>query len=740
MSTATQRSDDRLLTVEVASGDVLDVRHFTVEERLSSLFEIRLVALTGDAGLDFDSIIGERARFSIAAPHGERLWTGVVRHVAQAGVEEGGLSTYEIILVPELYAATQRRNHRMFQQITEPDIALGLLGEWGARPVSRLDLPSYKKRKYRVQYGETDHTFLSRVLEEAGVTWFFETAAGESTVVLSDAPQAAAPRAEPLTYVDTVSPGGAPYSYATELRIGQDLRPGRYTVRDRDLRLSPTYALGAGAAAKPGSLEDRLERFHYLPGAMLFGTSKGEPTPVADDKGKTRSDEAEGAALARRRLDAQRAGRRRCTFSTNAHDLAPGMVVRVGGHPHPLLREGSSWLVVASSMEGTSFGEWRHRVEAVSADVPYRPPLVSPRPRTHGPETATVVGPPGEEIHVDEMGRVRVHFHWDRESRMNHDSSAWIPVSQPWSGTAYGGLHLPRVGQEVLVDFLGGDPDRPVVVGRVFTGLQKVPYRLPEHRTRSTWKSQSSPGGEGFNEILFEDLRGQELVYEQAERDRRRLVKNDETLTVGNDRQKLVKGHEIETTHLTRTEVTGAARTEITGALRTTIVGGDRVTLVRGGDAERLEGNHRQYVGGAADLVVGGDHRASVEGSAHLVVQGSQRIQIAGSRSSIVGGDTHEKVSGKVALEAEAEIHLKTPGTLVLEVGQDFTIKGPGGFIRITAEGITMKGNVVKINSGGSPGEGSGANPAAPAAALVAEVTPPTPPVPDDVSRTGLGR
>src|SRR5262249_23292260 len=154
------------------------------------------------------------------------------------------------------------------------------------------------------------------------------------------------------------------------------------------------------------------------------------------------------------------------------------------------------------------------------------------------------VGPPGEEIHTDELGRVRVHFHWDRESRMDDGSSSWIHVSQPWGGAGFGAVNLPRVGQEVLVDFLGGDPDRPIIVGRVYTRVQKVPYPLPEGKTQSGWRSQSTPGGGGFNELRFEDAKGREVLSLQAQRDMKSLVKHDEELTIGNDRKKVVANNE----------------------------------------------------------------------------------------------------------------------------------------------------------------------------------------------------
>jgi len=580
MRAVERAEDDRHLRIELASGDALDVRHFAVEERMSALFEVRLVVLASSAALDFDAIVGQPARFSLEAGALTRAWSGIVNRFEQVGVEESGLSTYELTLVPAAWLLSQRRNHRMFQQITEPDIALALFAEWGIVVEPRLDRATYKKRKYRVQYGESDHAFASRMLEDAGISYFFEESAGEMKLLLSDAPQAAARREGALTYVDKPRPGMAPVEFVTALRVGQQVRPGKYTMQDRDYRLPPNYPLASSAAVKGRSVEERLERYHYTPGAFLFGTDKGEATPVADDKGRARSDEGEAAILTQKRLDAKRGSAKNCSFSTNAHDLAPGMVIAITGHPHPILGPGKTLLVVGSKLAGSSYGEWTHEVTARSTEIPYRPALEAPKPKVSGVESATVVGPAGEEIHVDEFGRVRVHFHWDRESRMDDDSSCWIPVSQAWGGAGYGGVNLPRVGQEVLVDFLGGDPDRPVVVGRVFTNLQKVPYKLPDNKTQSGLRSNSTGGTGGYNEIMFEDAAGRELMNVQAERDLKKLVKNDEEVTIGRDRTKMVGREDSLTVGANRTKSVGGSERCTIGANQRVAVGVNRSTQV----------------------------------------------------------------------------------------------------------------------------------------------------------------
>jgi type VI secretion system secreted protein VgrG len=439
------------LSVTVASGDALDVRRFSVREAMSSLFEVDLVVHTTNHEIDFDQVLGRPARFDINSRR-ERFWAGICNQIQHIGGDEEGHSIYRLTIVPELWLLTQRRDYSMFQQKSELDIVLEILADWGIKPDLKLS-GTYKKRKYRVQYAESDYTFMCRMLEDAGVSFYFEQVEEETHLVLSDAPQRAEPREGALPFRDDVTTVKG--EYVTQVNVGQQVRPGRYTMRDHDYRLPADYKLLSSAEGANVDIEKKLERYHYTPGAFLFNSTKGEDTPVADDKGKTRSDEAEAALVAQKRLEAKRASAKTCTFRAGAMDLAPGVVLRISGHLREKLNQ-ERQLVVEAVHEGTSYGEIVHHCVSRSAEVPYRPPVETPKPKVMGVESATVVGPPGEEIHTDEFGRVRVHFHWDRESKMDDSSSCWIHVSQPWSGGSFGGVNLPRIGQEVLVEFLGG--------------------------------------------------------------------------------------------------------------------------------------------------------------------------------------------------------------------------------------------------------------------------------------------
>jgi type VI secretion system secreted protein VgrG len=642
------------LVVTVASKDTLDVRQFVVQERMSTLFKVTLVALSENPDIDFDAVIGQPARFLLHThdlAHPERYWSGVCSHLQQVAVEPRGLSTYQITLVPNLWLATQRRNYRMFQQLSELEIAIKVLREWGIDPRLQVELAAYKKRKYRVQYAENDFAFISRMLEDVGVSFYFEQEAGESRLVLAEAPQQNELRTPRIHYRDNPMVANPQDKYVTSVHVAQQVRPGKYTLRDHDYRKSPTYKLVASAEDSNVPVEERLERFHYTPGAFLFQSEQGGSTPVADDKGKHRTDEAEGATLARKRLDAKRGSAKVITFETNAHDLAPGVVMGFLDHPRSDLGDEKKLLIVQTTFNGSSSGEWMHSVEARGAEHTYRPPMITPKPKISGVESVTIVGRAGEEIHTDEFGRVRVHFHWDRESQMDDNSSCWIHVSQAWSGGGFGGVNLPRVGQEVLVDFLGGDPDRPVITGRVYTNLQKVPYGLPANKTQSGMKSASTHKTGGYNEIMMEDAAGKELLRMQAELDFDFLVKRNWTTTVGHD----------------RTDVT------------------------RNDNTERVTGNQSVTVNKNREVTVLLDEKKTVIGRRDVIVLKDLMHAVKGSiaQSALTGSTTH--TSSKMTV-------IESDESIVLFVG--------ASSISITGEKITIQSPRVEINPGGGGGGG----------------------------------
>lgn len=479
------------LSVTVGTAEVLDVREFVVEEGISRPFDVRLLAVSHSPDVDFEGAIGGGARFEIrhASSLGgdTRYWNGICAALQQVAVEDDGLSTYSLHIVPSLWLLGHRRTYRIFQDKSELDIVLEVLSSWGIQPKLKLDAGSFPKRRYRTQYAETDFAFISRMLEDIGVSYTFEQEEGDTNLTLVEAPnRGGSPR--PLPFV-AVPNERLQQEYVTQVMTTRQVRPGRYTQSDVDYRKPLDYPLAASATLGASS-EQGLEKYHHNYGSFLWKGGSAD-TPHADDRGPARTNEGQGATQVKKRLEAQRGDARLCTFRTTAYDLLPGQVLSITNHPRAEL--GTPLLVVHGRLTGTATGEWEHSVEARYADMDFRPPMSTPKPRTNGVESATVTGPGGEEIHTDEFGRVRLHFHWDREGKSDETSSCWVPVSQPWAGAGMGAISLPRVGQEVIVDFLGADPDRPVIMGSVFTTTMPPPYKLPQFKMVSGMRSETYP-------------------------------------------------------------------------------------------------------------------------------------------------------------------------------------------------------------------------------------------------------
>jgi type VI secretion system secreted protein VgrG len=602
-----------------------------------------------------------------------------MRMARTAVIGEQGLTTYDLTIVPTLWRLTQRRGNRLFQHISIPDIVTRLLGEWGIVHAWQIEAKRHPKLELRTQYDETDFAFVSRLLEEAGISFYLvDEGDRDSTLVLHDAPQAVEPRQRPIAFVDDVFQSLAGQEeHVTKLTLREASRPGTVTLRDHDPR-KPRLPLYAGAASDRPE-EAAHEQYRHVPGAFLReeGEARGPSaaaatsaaisaaggaspaafaaaqtaqllslgeTPVADDRGVARVSEKRGEALAQLMIESMHADRRVVTFETNAPDLRPGVVFAVAGHPRFDVSGSTQLLMTRLVIEGdlATADAWKFAGTAVPASRPYRPAMTTSKPRLYGIQSAVVVGPhasvvgaiagaaadlgaaasalPGKagavahaaqggaataaalldnEIYVDELGRVRVQFNWDREGRFDGSSSIWMRVSQGWAGGGYGLFTIPRVGHEVLVAFLDGDLDAPIVVGSVHNVVEPVPFKLPENKTVSTWKTASSPGGAGFNELRFDDAAGREHVYMQAQRDHDQLVKrdmkqavghdrsayvqNDDALAVGKDRAKAVQHNEVQAVGLNKSSTVGLNRLSTIGVEDSTLVGTRwSVTVARG--------------------------------------------------------------------------------------------------------------------------------------------------------------
>ncbi|MDC3979484.1 type VI secretion system tip protein TssI/VgrG [Polyangium jinanense] len=698
----------------------LVVRRFSIHEAVSTPFTVSLWVRSENPAVDIGAIVGQPAIFKVRSGYlnltggGLRVWSGYVSYMEQTHAEHRQnkvLSTYHFRIVPHLWLLDQRRNHRIFQHLSIPDIVDKILTEWNVRRAWKIDRGQYPKHEFRVQYGESDFTFVSRLLEEAGIAYTFPDVDDNGSLLTFSAElHKNPPRPGPPVPYEHNPTMEAEREFVSKVSLVRDVRPGALVLRDYDFR-RPEYPLFT-EAPKAGD-EARFEQYHYIPGGMFVEAGRGGDTPFADDKGIARHDQPTGEKRATRALEAARADRGGISFESNLNDLTPGVVFKVDHHPHPDLAR--PFLTTDTILEGSAEGEWMVSGHATFADVPYRPPLVTPRPEVLGVQSVRVVAPRNgidldQAVHVDEFGRVRVQFPWDREGNLDDDSSCWIRVVEGWGGAGYGWLNLPRVGHELLVTFLDGDPDRPVLAGRLYNAEKPVPYKLPEHKTVSTWKSQSMPALNGYNEIKFEDQKGEELFYMQAEKNLRKLVKNDEIDTVGHVRDKLVQAWEFETVGGNRIQHTEKERDEMTGRLHHTLIKGDRRQLVRKDEIEVNFLRRRLLVKKNVDAVVKGEKRERTEWDLHLYTKENRKDRTGKDHSLFVYQEKHEKVGGDYAREAGKEIHY-TAGENAVGQAPDITLKGPGGFIRIDGSGIVISGTKVDINVGGSPGHGHGSRP-----------------------------
>lgn len=631
-------------SVAVASplgGDELVLRRAMVREALSEPFAISLDLVSENFQAPFDRIIGETMTVRVELGNGDtRYYNGIVADFMQSG-SDGGLASYGATLRPWLWTLSLNRDSRIFQRKSVPEIVEGVLRDHGFTDLEKRLTGTYVAREYCVQYQESDFDFISRLLESEGIYYFFKHQNGSHKLILCDGIGAHEPVAGFERFIYRPAGGNAGESdvdVVTDWSVARQVQPGRYVLNDFNF-------------AKPRSdLQVRLNaKAHPALGGMEIYEHPGGYATTAEGEGYVRT-----------RLEEAQAAYERVTGSGNMRALMVGSLVSIDEHPR--VDQNREYLVIGtdyafSSADYESSGESRGGVQhrcgfsLMESRRPFRPVRHTPKPVVRGPQTALVTGPAGEEIHTNEHGQVKVQFHWDRDSQADDSGSCWIRVAQNWAGRRWGAMFLPRVGQEVIVDFIEGDPDRPIVTGGVYNGDAPPPHALPENKTVSGIKSSSSKGGNGFNEVRFDDKADAELIFLHAQKNMESRTKNDTVEWVGNDRH----------------------------------------------------------------LIVAKDQLEKVGGDLHLTVQGDRNDKIGGALSQNIATELHVKAGMSAAIAAGTEIHLKAGMSAVIEAGMSLTLKAGGAFITIGPAGVTVSGTPVMINSGGSAGSGSGAAPEAPA-------------------------
>jgi type VI secretion system secreted protein VgrG len=610
-------------------------------ESTSRLFRFDVELAHPSGSLSAESVVGSTAVLHLSRAAGVRGVHGIVREFEHRGTFEGAfhstakqLTLYHAVIAPSVWLLGQRRDCRIFQKHTSREIIEQVLTAAGiAGSGYRFDLEDARpRREYCVQYRETDWAFVSRLLEEDGVTSWFEHGESHDVLVMSDKTNVAQPIAGGSTLPFREGRGQvevAEVIHAFEVR--RRVRSGCFTLADYNF-LKPKRNL---VASKDGEHDAALEVYDH-PGGH-------------DERG-------EGVHLAELLLDASDSRRQSARGQSSCARLQPGQTFTLTEHPRR--EDNQSWRITAVmhrsdqrellglSATGTVVG-YANEFECVSEKVRYRPLRRHAKPVIPGVQTAIVVGPAGEEVWTDAHGRVKLQFHWDRAGRRDANSSCWVRVSQVWAGPGYGAMHVPRIGNEVIVSFVEGDPDRPLVTGRLYHGENQPPRALPEHKAWSTVKTRSLPGGNGHNEFSLVDVAGQELIRLHGHRDMLVEIGNDVRRTVVRDVVEDVGRHRTETVH----------------ANETVTVDGDRSLTVKGKDEETVQGDRKVAVQGKHEETVQGDRSMTVTGA--IKIRAEQKIEIACGGGKITLDPAGRITIDGVMVEIVGSGIVKVNGTLV---------------------------------------------------------------------------
>ncbi|ELQ6218071.1 type VI secretion system Vgr family protein [Cronobacter dublinensis] len=573
-------------------------------ESLSEPFMFTLTLLGTDARADRSALLGQPVTVTIPtqALMTPRYLNGKVTRVAVSAVEMSGTryAAYELTVEPDLWPMQRDRNLRIFQGQTVPQIVKTLLGESRVNVEERLS-GSYRVWEYCVQYQESSLDFMSRLLELEGITYHFRHEQDRHTLILTDAPgqYEPFPGYETIPYHVTPSGGTTDEEGISQWALEDSVTPGIYSLDDYDFRKPNAWLFQARQNPKspqPGSID-----VYDWPGRFV--------------------EHGHGEFYARIRQERWQVEHRQTQGTGTALGIAPGhtFVLRNA----PFFGDNGEYLTTvahyhfeenryASGADSNTIHETRF--EVIPADVPYRPSQKTPWPRTYGPQTAKVVGPQGESIWTDKYGRVKVKFHWDRLSKGDDTSSSWVRVSSAWAGQGFGGVQIPRVGDEVVVDFINGDPDRPLITGRVYNEASMPPWALPAAATQMGFLSRSKDGSpDNANALRFEDKAGAEQVWLHAERNMDTEVENDETHSVGSNRTKTIGANETTTVKKNRTETVVENETITVHQNRTETVDGNETITVHSNRTETVDQNETVRIGQNQSVTVNGAQTLRVD-------------------------------------------------------------------------------------------------------------------------------
>jgi len=713
---------NRRIAISTPLGeDKLLLRGFNGSETISRLFHFDLDLLSENDSISFKDVVGKNVTLRIFDANGaERHWNGFITRFSQ-GHQARRLTAYHAEMSPWLWFLTRTADCRIFQKKSVPDIIQQIFVDLGFKDYELRLYGSFRPREYCVQYRETDFNFASRLMEEEGISYYFRHEKDKHVLVLAnDAAAHDACPGQPTARYDFRGGNIAFEDVITEWKYEEEFRPGAWAHTDYNFETPST--------------------------SLAVKLSGRNPYEIYDFPGEygIRSD---GDRYAKIRLEEQSANMAVMQGAGGCRYFSAGFQFNLQDHYRTDLNQ--PYLLTAIrhvASEGNDYepGDqareeltYRNTFECIPFSTLFRPARLTPQPIVQGCQTAVVVGPAGQEIHTDKYGRVKVQFHWDREGKKNENSSCWIRVSHPWAGQGYGSVSIPRIGQEVIVDFLEGDPDQPIIVGRVYNAEQMPPNGLPGAGMVSGIRSNSTPGGGGYNAMMMDDTKGKEKItihaqYDMSttvEHDLANTVNNNETTKVVANRTEHVIGHESITIDSGRDEtVSSGEKVCITGGRQETVTGGEKIGISGGREESVVGGEKIMITGGRTESVIG-DEIITITGSRSEVVTAAEKVTVTGAQTiTVTGGRTESVTGGEQVTITGNTIHTVT-GDLIIHAtgalgqlgdggvtingptitvhakgecniigGAKLTLAGPGGSIVIDGGGVTIQGTMVNIN------------------------------------------
>ncbi len=709
--TLTQQNREAGITTPL-EDDVLLLHVMTMTEKLGRVFTMDLELLSATENINFEDLLGQKVTIRLDISEDEqRFFNGHVSRFSQSG-NQGSFAVYKATVHPWLWFLTRTSDCCIFQQKTVPDIIKEVFRRHGFTDFEERLSGSYRTWEYCVQYRETDFNFVSRLMEQEGIYYYFKHEEEKHTLILSDAYSShePVPGYESIPYYPPDDSSVRDEESISNWYISKQVQPGIYALNEYDFKRPKANLEVNSNIAREHSASD-FEVYDY-PGEYVEST--------------------EGDSYVRTRIEELHAQYEQAQGQGDARGIMCGGLFELSEHPRE--DQDREYLVVAAthtiysdafeSGSGGGGSTYSNSFSVIDSQTSFRPERITPKPMVQGPQTAMVVGPAGEEIYTDEHGRVKLQYHWDRYGLSDENSSCWIRVSQVHAGKGFGGIDTPRIGEEVIVEFLEGDPDRPIITGRVYNGDNAPPGDLPGASMVSGMKSNSTPGGGGNNAIMLDDTKGNEGLNTNAQYNMDTTVGNDQTNTINNNRTTSVSVDD--------TESVGSNQKIDIGSNQEIAVGADQKISVGSNKDVTVGANHTENVGANQNITIGSSKTENVSvlysltvgaamnqavgaaliqevgaakvveiGAAYMLdvgavmkesVGASKNSDIGATLSEKIGGAHNEKVSGAYALKA-SQVKIEAPKIVLVAGGSKITLDGGG---------ITIKGAKISLKASGS--------------------------------------